>query len=274
MTMSASLKENKGHIDMTSYDVVKCLAIILMVVDHVGAFFFPQMTELRMVGRLSAPIWLILVGYANTRDIPPAFYIGSTILIIVGLVAGGSIFPLNVLVSIMFIRLLIDRLAITALVDYSAVFKLFVTFAVLALPLNILMDYGSVAFLFALYGFMLRHTSEGINSKTLRVTFACGLVIFYAAYEGFVFRFNGTETALVLVGVAAVVAMMSFFRPHVFGGVSKSVPPFITSPICWLGRHSLEFYVVHLAIFKLLATYLHTEKVMWFHPVLFPWDKL
>ncbi|MEK7801771.1 MAG: hypothetical protein AAB276_04890, partial [Pseudomonadota bacterium] len=129
-------------------------------------------------------------------------------------------------------------------------------------------------FLFALYGFMLRHTSEGINSKCLRAVFACGLVIFYAAYEGFIFRFNITETTFVLIGVAGVVAMMSFFRPHNFTTLSNSVPPLITAPIRWLGRHSLEFYVVHLAIFKLLATYLHTENVMWFHPVLFPWDVL
>ena len=237
--MFTYLKENEGHTYVTSYDVVKFLAIILMVVDHLGAFFFPHMTELRMIGRLSAPIWLILAGYANTRDISLMFYVGSTILVVVGLIAGGPIFPLNILVSIIFIRLMIDKLAITTLVDYSSIFKLFVVLAVLVFPLNVLMDYGSAAFLFALYGFMLRHTSEGINSKCLRAVFACGLVIFYAAYEGFIFRFNITDTSFVLIGVAGVVAMMSFFRPHNFTNLSNSVPPLITAHIRWLGRHSL-----------------------------------
>ena len=42
-----------------------------MIVDHVGAVFFPQCRELRLIGRLSFPLfaWCLVVGCCFTRNI-------------------------------------------------------------------------------------------------------------------------------------------------------------------------------------------------------------
>lgn len=47
----------------------KLLACLLMVIDHIGAVFFPQLIILRIVGRLSFPLfaYLFAKGYQNTR---------------------------------------------------------------------------------------------------------------------------------------------------------------------------------------------------------------
>ncbi|MBI9012754.1 MAG: hypothetical protein JEZ08_11035 [Clostridiales bacterium] len=49
---------------------LKLLAVLLMVVDHIGFFLYPQYTILRIIGRLSFPIFgfLIANGYNYTRD--------------------------------------------------------------------------------------------------------------------------------------------------------------------------------------------------------------
>ncbi len=41
-----------------------------MVIDHIGAYFFPQLLILRIVGRFSFPIfsWLIATGYRHTQN--------------------------------------------------------------------------------------------------------------------------------------------------------------------------------------------------------------
>ncbi|MBD2088268.1 TraX family protein [Microcoleus sp. FACHB-1515] len=41
-----------------------------MVVDHIGAVFFPEILELRVLGRLSFPLfcWLLVQGEAHTRN--------------------------------------------------------------------------------------------------------------------------------------------------------------------------------------------------------------
>ncbi len=50
---------------------IKIIAMALMVVDHVGAIFFPDILIFRIIGRLSFPLfaWLIANGAFHTKDI-------------------------------------------------------------------------------------------------------------------------------------------------------------------------------------------------------------
>lgn len=49
---------------------IKLIAVILMVIDHVGYFLFPDILILRIIGRLSFPLFafLIVKGYGYTRN--------------------------------------------------------------------------------------------------------------------------------------------------------------------------------------------------------------
>ncbi len=55
---------------MTTF-TIKIIAIITMIIDHVGLFFFPHILLFRAVGRLSFPLfaWLIANGAIHTRNI-------------------------------------------------------------------------------------------------------------------------------------------------------------------------------------------------------------
>jgi hypothetical protein len=59
---------------MTTFRL-KLLAVVSMVIDHVGLFFFPQVLVLRIVGRLAFPLfaWLIANGAYHTKDIKKYF---------------------------------------------------------------------------------------------------------------------------------------------------------------------------------------------------------
>ncbi|MBU3101316.1 MULTISPECIES: TraX family protein [Clostridium] len=50
--------------------MLKFIACILMLIDHIGAVIFPKVIILRMIGRLSFPIfaYLIAVGYSKTNS--------------------------------------------------------------------------------------------------------------------------------------------------------------------------------------------------------------
>ena len=51
-------------------DILKIIAIISMLIDHVGYTFFPQLIIFRIIGRIAFPIFTyqIAEGYAHTTD--------------------------------------------------------------------------------------------------------------------------------------------------------------------------------------------------------------
>lgn len=55
---------------LTNYHI-KLLAALLMLIDHVGLVFFPQVLGFRLIGRLSFPLfgWLLVQGERHTRNI-------------------------------------------------------------------------------------------------------------------------------------------------------------------------------------------------------------
>lgn len=50
---------------------IKIIAVISMIVDHLGAIFFPQYIFLRVIGRLAFPIYCFFIseGFFNSRNI-------------------------------------------------------------------------------------------------------------------------------------------------------------------------------------------------------------
>ncbi|MCK8060804.1 MULTISPECIES: TraX family protein [unclassified Fusibacter] len=53
-------------------DVLKLIAIITMLIDHIGYLFFPQIRLFRTIGRIAFPIFAfqLAVGYKHTSSLP------------------------------------------------------------------------------------------------------------------------------------------------------------------------------------------------------------
>lgn len=56
--------------------MIKILACIFMIIDHIGLIFFPQHIVFRIVGRLSMPLFAYCIarGIRNTHNIKKYFY--------------------------------------------------------------------------------------------------------------------------------------------------------------------------------------------------------
>jgi len=52
-------------------DFIKLIAFVFMIIDHIGAAFFPKVYELRIVGRIAFPLfaWGMVTGAVYTRNI-------------------------------------------------------------------------------------------------------------------------------------------------------------------------------------------------------------
>lgn len=54
----------------TDTSFLKVLALVLMLVDHLGVVIFPGVTEMRVIGRMAFPLyaWCLVVGSVKTRS--------------------------------------------------------------------------------------------------------------------------------------------------------------------------------------------------------------
>lgn len=93
------------------YDYLKILAILTMIIDHVGYYFFPEILWLRLIGRIAFPLFLFLVGFSRSYKWRWDLLIWGLVLWIAQLLFGfwqGSLdFNFNILISILVARLVL-----------------------------------------------------------------------------------------------------------------------------------------------------------------------
>lgn len=242
---------------LTSYDLLKALAIVLMLCDHIGYHFYPDETMLRVIGRLCIPIWFFLIGFARMRDIPKTFWIGAVAVSLSAVMAGQVLFPLNILFALMFWRVVIDSIMRRALGVPGGLFGAFVTFLILAWPTSFLMEYGTLAAPFVMLGFLARAYQDGLISKLRRNVFVAGAFGAYFIIEGLKFTvLTPLETLVLVLGLGGVAVLLSFFRPAAW----ELKATFIKVPFQILGRHTLLIYVLHVIVLRVISVIAEPER--------------
>lgn len=239
--------------DVTSRDLLKAFALVLMVVDHVGLYFI-DLELLRVAGRCSMPIWLFLIGYSKSRRLPPVLWLGAFAILAVDLSLGYAVWPMRILFTIIAVRLIlapIGDLVFRSPVHLGAAAAVML---LLLLPSREILQYGTHALLFALIGYGRLHMNRlEIGSKTL---IALMLVTSgsYFMLQADRFSFDVPSTVVFAGLLVATIAAMFLFRPQVMLGTRSM---FGASIVRFTGRRTLEIYVIHLAAFKLVFWAIH-----------------
>ncbi len=138
--------------NLTSYDLLKSFAVLLMLVDHVGYYFAPDEAWLRVAGRFCVPVWFFLIGYARSRDLSPRLWVGAAILVIASGVTGMGFFPFNMLVTIIILRLGLDAVMAGTQQSRQALWQIGVLFLALTFITAYAFEYGTLAFVMAMFG--------------------------------------------------------------------------------------------------------------------------
>ncbi|MGH1378689.1 MAG: TraX family protein [Alphaproteobacteria bacterium] len=252
---------------LTSYDLLKTLAVVLMVVDHVGYFFFTEQEWFRVVGRLSMPVWFFLIGYARTRDVPVIFWLGGALLGVASLLSGEALLPLNILIALGVTRLVIDRVMGAALRGREAFLGVCFLLLLVAVPSVIVFEYGTLGLLFAMYGYLCRHKGDGRLSGEGMVFFAVGVVIAYVVFQSVLLGGIGRVQFLSLLGgVGALMVLLYCFAPREFDVRAG----WARKPLQFCGRYTLEIYVFHVLAFKAIAPFVNPEFFTLFDVKIFP----
>ena len=233
----------------------KLAGLALVLADHYGMFFDPDTDGWRVVGRVAAPIFFFLIGFARTRTVPWSWIVlGLTLTAVDTWTTGegpGKI-NLNILINFAWLRLVRPMVAEHVLgrpwrVAATALFA-----AAMIVPVQQVLEYGAEGWLWALFGATQARALETGAAADQRTRdgvalFTAGI---YAYKEIADYAFEG-EDALALV---PLVAGLAFLLTRFSRAESALQPPAAVVPaVRWCGRHSLEIYAISLLAMQLVG---------------------
>ncbi len=261
----------KSVVDRT--DWIKTAAIILVAIDHTGLFFIEDDEWWRLAGRLAAPIFFYLVGFAQTRKVPAHWIVlGALLTLLDCWNEGWNWVAPNILLSFALVRF--ARPAVKKLVERGWPGLLTITvLLVLALPLaSSVVEYGAEGWLWALFGLCQRVWLDQASldqarqdlpraqaggqdlphsvAGHMRTVAAVVAAIIFVWQEQKDFAFDITKTSALACGVAVMsVALWRFRR----GPSQIRLPAPAAATLAFVGRNTLELYVLQLVSSEIIA---------------------
>jgi hypothetical protein len=241
-------------------DWLKAAAIVSVSIDHFGYFFMEDSTWWSVFGRLAAPTFFYLIGYARTRSVPFHWiWLGIILTILDSWNADWAWVAPNILLSLAFCRFarphverLVERYRWSAFVVLTCGVVAVLPFAARAV------DYGAEGWLWALFGLYQRRYLDGRQTAQLGGASSPGLMriaacvvaaVVYIWQEQLEFAFPPLSFAVFTVELAALSVCLCVFQRR----PSPLQPPERTAKVvCFVGRHTLEIYAIQLAGSELL----------------------
>jgi uncharacterized membrane protein len=259
---------------LTTLDLIKTWALLIMVADHIGFYWFeidlahpvgdPTLWW-RVIGRLCVPVWFFLIGYARSRDLSPKIWIWATIFVVVHMIFGIYVTPLNVLFSFIIIRIIIDPLARFAFSNWPNLVMVIIGHFLLLFITFDIFEYGSIGVLLALAGYAARHAGENYGLLAFKyikdVMFWSALALFSLS-QGYYFTFDAQQFLVMTIGAAAVLQLLMVVRMGTHDALAKNIGPIATGAIQFMGRHTMELYVLHQIVLMGVAW-----ACGWGHPI-------
>jgi hypothetical protein len=253
-------------------DWLKIAAIILVSVDHFGYFFIENDLWWSTFGRLAAPPFFFLIGYAQTRTVPLNWiWLGVILTLLDSWNNDWTWVAPNILLSFALIRFARPYLQIIVQRHGWVAFAILVAALIAAQPMAAkVVDYGSAGWLWALLGFYQRiyannRSDTGVagaaqspapvpgskagNAGLMRLLACLVAAVFYVWQEQMEFQFPQVNFTAFVLGIAILSLCLCLFTR----GPSRIQPPEpMAGALRFIGRHTLEIYAIQLAFFELV----------------------
>ena len=167
--------------------MIELVAVVSMIIDHVGFVFFPEMIIFQIIGRLSFPLYayLIALGYSRTKNSIIYFFRVLVLAIVSQWFFNYLISPikLNVCFTLSFS---IISLIVFELNKINKALKMFLYILILFLSLLLGCEYGSYGILLVL---LFHLYIKNQHDKTYKI-YAITSIILLIIVSMFVFSFS------------------------------------------------------------------------------------
>jgi hypothetical protein len=245
---------------LTTHHLIKLVALVIMTIDHIGAFVYPDQLWWRAVGRITFPVWFFLVGHALHYRVSPNLILWALVLAALNPLLGNSFFPINALMTILCCQLLLQQVEKRGWLQREP-WTLCVGACALLFVTAPLMEYGSMGMLYALMGYAVRSKQMTWRTGKLVVVFA---LVLYLAMQLAMLDLTLVQQVFVVVLTTLTTLYLARFEhrpitlPMAMAGWQRA--------LIWLSRHSLQYYVVHRVLLQALGLRLGALKfgLHWF----------
>jgi peptidoglycan/LPS O-acetylase OafA/YrhL len=248
----AALPPTATSRSVTTIDLWKTAALLLILIDHLGFFIWMDQPWMMAVGRAALPIFFFLIGFARTRAVPWSWWAAGLVLTALdGWRLMGDGWPtLNIMFNFALIRLTLPLIERHVL---GVWWRVAMFAALLAALMNVTgqwLEYGTEGWLLALVGLAHRRAREAgpdtpRNPAWLtRRALGAFATLAFIAMQIMDYEFAVLETWIMAACVIAVSGLLLMFRNQT---VSFSPPSPIAAALRFFGRRSLEIYMAQVA---------------------------
>lgn len=240
-----NLKKFSKYGTLNSHDIFKFVAMALMIIDHIGLYFF-KLQAFRLVGRLCIPILATIYGYYFKNKVDKNLLIWGSPLVILDLIIKKTMFPLNILFSFYISGKVLEFYNLNKYKlkewDRKIIFPLLL---ILHFYIVGIFEYGIFIILFVVCGILFR---EG-NNKNRYISI---LVIFwlYLMEQILHFNFNAIYSVILLILLSYTFLKLKGYRLEEF---KKPIDNRLKNIIMFVSRYSMEIYTIHLILFRVFC---------------------
>jgi hypothetical protein len=250
-------------------DWLKTVAITLVVIDHFGYFFIEYNQWWSVVGRLAAPVFFFLLGFAKTRKVPFSWiWLGVGLTMLDSWNNDWTWVAPNILLSLALVRL--ARPYIESLLQHQGwiAFTVLVIALITVLPITAgIVEYGSEGWLWALFGLCQRmyidsrpvtaqspsSLATNLNSGLMRLLAGLVASVVCVWQEQLEYSFSDVQVGILILAISGLSIWLGWFLR---GPSHIQMPQPFTGALQFLGRHTLEIYAIQLAGFEIIINLL------------------
>ncbi len=232
---------------LTRWDALKIIALLLMFIDHAGYFYFHDELWMRAVGRSCAPIFFFLSGFAPHYRFNMRLMLLAIVLTAFDWGMQHHLNTLNILFTIILGRIILGWLER----HHPAPLKLheWVIGCIIMITSMIVVQYGSLGFLFMLAGFVYKHKEKYSPQTPSRLLMLATLI--YGVVSCVLGSYDTNRWVITAIFLASTNALIRWF----------ALKPRATLPCSDLtarlllpfSRYTAEIYVAHIVVLILLT---------------------
>lgn len=219
-------------------DLLKTIAIIAMIIDHLGLYIFQDTLDLRVIGRIVMPIFCFFVGYNFTAPKALIMLLGLTLTLLNYVLWHMTV--LNMLIGIYFGQCILYVLHKYYLEQDKYLWSATLFMLLIAQFSQPFFEYGTLGTAFIIVGRLYRLGKEDPGFMLLLVPSTMILC------TQFNFNIQSNIIATILVGITCYVLSTRYYdRP-------------IPVNLKCISRRSLVIYFCHVVVISTLGYYLST----------------